>query len=189
MQMAQRRAEQFGRIPAYYLRIGNDLWPKGWAEHAWRAFTLAKYGFLKNLALNPNLGSAHGDFAWFLVTCPDPRFREAARALTHAQKAVALDPTDADHASLLGMAHYRAGDWPAAVESLEKAVVRPSVRFSSHARLFLAMAHRQLGHPIEARRWYDQVVNEIKQDSSTEELRLLRIEAAVLLGIRENAQQ
>jgi tetratricopeptide (TPR) repeat protein len=187
LQMARHRAEQIGRIPVYYSRLGNELWPKGWIGFAHRAFTLAENGFRKSLALNPGKATAHGEFAFFLATCPDPQFRDAAKALTHAQKAVALDPTKADYTALVGMAHYRAGEWQAAVGTLEKAIARAPARFSGHARIFLSMAHQQLGHATEAQRCYEQALPEIKKDSSPEEFHQLRTEAAALLGIREEA--
>jgi WD40 repeat protein/serine/threonine protein kinase len=184
LQMARRRAEQIGRIPAYYSRLGNELWPKGWTGFAHRAFTLAENGFRKSLALNPGKASAHGDFAFFLMTCPDPQFRDAAKALTHAQKAAALEPGNADYAALWGMAQYRSGEWQVAVDTLEKAIARAPARFSGHARIFLAMAHQQLGHATEAQLWYEQALTERIEECSNEALSQLRAEAATVLGIR-----
>jgi hypothetical protein len=127
LQMARHRVDQLGRIPTYNNRIGSELWPTGWLGMAQTVFTLAVNRFRKNVSLNPGKASAYGNFAWFLVTCPDPSFRDAARALTHAQKAVALDPANAGFAALLGMAQYRVGEWQAAVVTLEKAVAGPNL--------------------------------------------------------------
>jgi tetratricopeptide (TPR) repeat protein len=186
MQMAQHRAAQIGGIAAYNSRLGNELWPKGWTLFARTVFTVAEKGFRKNLAVNPGKASAHGDFALFLLTCPEPHFRDTAKALTHAQKAVALDPANADFAALLGMAQYRAAEWQAAVETLEKAIERGPARYSGHAKIFLFMAHKQLGHITEAHRLYQEARGEMKEDSSKEEIRSLRNEAAVLLGVSED---
>jgi uncharacterized protein HemY len=120
-----------------------------------------------------------------LVTCPEPQFRDTAKALAHAQKAVALDTANADFAALLGMAQYHAGEWQAAVDTLEKAIQRGPVRYLDHAKIFLSMAHHQLGHATEANRWYQQTLTEIKEDGSKEELRHLRAESAALLRIAE----
>jgi hypothetical protein len=81
------------------------------------------------------------------------------------------------------MAQYRAGEWQAAAETLEKAIQRGPARFLVHAKIFLSMAHQLLGHATEAHRWYQQAVTEIKEDSSREELRHLQAEADALLGI------
>jgi tetratricopeptide (TPR) repeat protein len=185
--MAQQRVQELGRTPAYYHRLGNELWAKGWTTLAQHLFNLAVQGFRKNAALNPGKASAHGDFAFFLVTCPDTRFRDAAKALAHAQKAITLDPANADFASLLGMAQYRAGDWPVAVDTLEKAIARAPTRFARPARLFLAMAHKQLGHAAEAQRCYAEAVQDFRDDNSREVLGPLRSEAASLLGIPAGA--
>jgi tetratricopeptide (TPR) repeat protein len=186
LQMARHRADQIGRIPAYYNRLGNELWLKGWSEFARRQFALAENGFRKNVALNPARASAHGDFALFLTTCPEPQFRDAANALTHAQKAIGLDPANADFAALLGMAQYRSREWQAAVDSLEKAIERRPPRYLGAAELFLCMAHHQLGHTTEARQAYQQALTEIKEDGSREELGHLRAEAAIVLHIPES---
>jgi WD40 repeat protein/serine/threonine protein kinase len=185
IQMARHRTEQLGRIPVFYSRLGNDFSCREWTALARASFTFAQNAFRRNLGLDSDKASAHGDFAFFLVSCPEPQFRDAAKALVHAEKAIALDPANADYAALLGMAQYRAGEWQAAVDTLEKAIARAPVRFAGHARIFLSMAHQQLGHVTEARRCYEQALPEIKKDSSLEELRQLRTEAATLLGIRE----
>jgi tetratricopeptide (TPR) repeat protein len=184
IQMAQNRTEQLGRIPVYFCRLGDEFRRSNWTVLTRISFTLAENAFQKNTALNPGKASAHGDFAFFLVTCPDPQVRDAAKALTHAQKAVALDPANADFVALLGMAQYRAGQWQAAAETLEKAIEWGPTRYSDHAKIFLSMAHHQLGDATEAHRWHRQtLLTEIKEDGSMEELRLLRAEAAALLGI------
>jgi hypothetical protein len=60
IQMAHDRAEHLARIPAYYSRIGNELWSTGWTGFARRAFTLAENGFRKSLTLNPEQGECPG---------------------------------------------------------------------------------------------------------------------------------
>ena len=50
----------------------------------------------------------------------------------------------------------------------------------------LAMAHSQLGHKEEARKWYDQAVQWMdKNQPKNEDLRRFRAEAAELLGIEK----
>ena len=59
---------------------------------------------------------------------------------------------------------------------------------------FLAMAHRQLGHPAEARSWYDRAVQwmekhkqELEKDKlAREELRRFRLEAEELLELKKD---
>jgi hypothetical protein len=89
---------------------------------------------------NPDRARAHTELAWFLVTCPDTRFRKpalAAEALQYARKAVELDQTGGDYSGLLGMASYRAGDLQTAADTLEKV----ADEMPDWSPLFLAMAH------------------------------------------------
>jgi tetratricopeptide (TPR) repeat protein len=187
IRMAQQRVQEIGRIPAYYHRLGNELWAKGWTMLAQDLFGLAEKGFRTNVALNPGKASAHGDFAIFLVTCPELQFRDAAKALVHAQKAVALDPANADFVALLGMAQYRAGQWQAAAETLETALQGGPARYSHYERIFLSMAHKQLGHATEAHRWYQQGLTGIEEETSREELGHLQAEVAAVLGVPEHS--
>jgi tRNA A-37 threonylcarbamoyl transferase component Bud32/tetratricopeptide (TPR) repeat protein len=60
--------------------------------------------------------------AWALATCRNPKFRDNARAVLLAHKAVQIEPRDANLWNTLGVAQYRAKDWRSAVESLEKSM-------------------------------------------------------------------
>jgi tetratricopeptide (TPR) repeat protein len=83
----------------------------------------------------------------------------------------------------LGIAHYRAGDWKAATEALEKAAELRASSFA-HACFFLAMAHFQTGQKNQARQWYDKAVATMgKSHSKDDELFRFRAEAAALLGV------
>jgi tetratricopeptide (TPR) repeat protein len=82
----------------------------------------------------------------------------------------------------LGVALYRAGDWPGAIEALEKSI--ESQGRTSYDDFFLAMCRWQLGERQEALRLYDQAVRWMDKDRpNDEELRRFRAEAAELLGI------
>jgi hypothetical protein len=87
---------------------------------------------------------------------------------------------------VLGWAHYRAGDWKASIEALEKSCalqVNPKGGDASRW-FFLAMAHWQLGDKDKARMWFDQAAEWTdKKQPKNEELRRFRAEAAELMGI------
>jgi len=125
--------------------------------------------------------------AWFLATCPESKFRDVPRAVELAKKAAKLAPSKYRMRSTLGVCLCRAGDHKAAIEALEKlGELRPGG--DSLVWFFLAMAHWQMGHKAEARKWYDQAVQWTdKAQPQNAELRRFRAEAAELLGI--NAQQ
>ena len=83
------------------------------------------------------------------------------------------------------MAHYRAGDWKAAIEALTKSMELRNGG-DSNDWFFLAMAHWQLGDKTQARSWYDKAVPWMeKNQPKDEELLRFRAEAAALLGVKE----
>ena len=102
-----------------------------------------------------------------------------------AKKAVELAPTNGSWRHTLGVAHYRAADWKAAVEALNKSMQLRGGG-DSFDWFFLAMAQWQLGKKDEARKWYDRAVQWMNQHAAqNEELRSFRGEAAELLGAKE----
>src|SRR5205814_10449597 len=117
--------------------------------------------------------------AWNLAACPDPKFRDPARAVRVATGLVETAPAAGLNWSILGAAQYRAGDWPAAVAALDRAI---ELKKGGDKRdwLFLALAHGRLGHAAEARRYYDRAVQPLPNRAS---IHRLRAEAAELLGI------
>jgi WD40 repeat protein len=129
---------------------------------------------------------AYNNLAWELATRPDPKFRDSRQAVQLAQQAVKLTPSG-NHWNTLGAAHYRAGDWKAAVTAMEKSM---ELRQGGDALdwFFLAMAHWRLGERDQARRWYEQAVRWMdKKKPLDEELRRFREEASALLGIKGQA--
>jgi tetratricopeptide (TPR) repeat protein len=87
----------------------------------------------------------------------------------------------------LGVAHYRLGEWQAALKALEEAEkLAPGRSFGSMA-FFLAMCHHQLGDLAKAQQHYDRAVrwcqeNQDKLDSARQQqLKAFHIEAEALL--------
>ena len=107
-----------------------------------------------------------------------------------AKKAVELAPKEGNFWYTLGVAHYRAEDWPTAIETLHQSMeLRPDGDAFDY--FFLAMAHWQLGNLTEAGVWHRRALawleknrDYLKRDvEHAEELRRFGAEAAVLLGI------
>lgn len=144
----------------------------------------ASADFTKVVALVPTDAVEQNNLAWFLVTCPDPKFRDPSKAVKLAQKAVELAPNEGNHLNTLGVAHYRAGDWKAAVSALTKSDGLLKGNELSFNAFFLAMSHWQLGSKHEAHKWYDRAVQWMEKNKpQDEELGRFRAEAAELLGI------
>jgi superkiller protein 3 len=145
----------------------------------------ATEAYKKAIAIDPQCAAAHNGLAWVLATCSEVRFRDPTRAVALARNAVKLEPKNPEYANTLGVAHYRAGDWKAAIDALEKAV---EVRKAGHSEdwFFLAMAHWRLGNKDEARACYDRAVQWMdKNQRKNEGLRRFRAEAAELLELNQ----
>ena len=122
-----------------------------------------------------------------LATSPDLLEREPSLAVELAEQATRQVPGEASYWTTLGIAHYRAGEWQAAVEALEEAEkLTPGERFSLNA-FVLALCHHQLGDPVEARDFYDRAVRWGQENQSKlsaqqqQELKDFRREAEALL--------
>jgi tetratricopeptide (TPR) repeat protein len=134
------------------------------------------------IELEPKHVGAHNNLAWLLATWADPRLHEPSEAVALARKAVELEPKQGMWWNTLGAAQYRAGDWAAAIEDLNKAIELRNGG-DSFDWFFLAMAHWRLGHTEDARKWYDRAAGWMDRHASKDpELRRFRSEAASLLS-------
>ena len=129
---------------------------------------------------------AWNELCWGLATSPSPGLRDPQLALRLAKKAVEQTPQNGSYWNTLGVAHYRAGEWKAAIEALEKSM-QLRAGGDSAVWFFLAMARWQRGENDQARQWFDKAVNRIDSNKSQyEDLRRFRAEAAALLGVTEH---
>ena len=133
-------------------------------------------------------GNAWNLIAWSIVSSDDLDRRHSKLGLKWAEKANQFSPNNGGVLNTLGVARYRAGEWERAIEAFGKSM---DLRKGGDASdwFFLAMAHWQLGHKDEARKWYDKAVEWMdKNQPKNEELLRFRNEAAELLGISEPAK-
>jgi serine/threonine protein kinase len=178
--------------------LGNILWAQGHHPEATELFRAAEKEW-RQAQSNP---VRDNQLAWFLATCPDTQFRHARDAVELARKAVRgvpeSDPWTVqgvieycpwDCRRTLAVALYRTGDWNGAAEALEKAVTLKQSwgqRRDGFDWLFRGMIHWELGDKDSARGDYDQAVDWMKKNRPNDvELRLIREEAAQLMGIEE----
>jgi serine/threonine protein kinase/WD40 repeat protein/tetratricopeptide (TPR) repeat protein len=90
--------------------------------------------------------------------CPvDP-----AQAVQWASQAVASEPRSWSF-HVLGLAQFRAGQVEQALQSFTKANVK-AWRYSELNWFGLALVHHRLGHPDEARRWFDKGVQWLERE-------------------------
>jgi tetratricopeptide (TPR) repeat protein/serine/threonine protein kinase len=130
------------------------------------------------------LAGAHNGLAWLLATCPDAKYRDPARAIQLARKAIELMPGRGPfgYSTTLGVAYYRFGDDKAAITALSQSRSPGAVEW-----LFLAMAHENLGAHEEGRKWYGYAVAWLEQSGKALETNPLR--AAELRRFRDEAEQ
>jgi tetratricopeptide (TPR) repeat protein/serine/threonine protein kinase len=156
-------------------------------------FEQARTDYQAFLKRAPDHAGAHNALAWLLATCPDAKVRDPGQAVELAKKAVQLAPKAGNHWQTLGVAHYRTGDWTAAVAALAKSrELRKG--WGATDRLFLAMSHQKLGNHDEARKVYEQALQWLEKDKEglekdkwhAEELRRFRAEAAEVLELKKN---
>jgi tetratricopeptide (TPR) repeat protein len=140
----------------------------------------------KVIELDSKHTGAHRSLAWLLVTCPETKLRDSKRAVVLAKKLGELAPNVGATWWIQGVAHYRDGDWKAAIAALEKTN-------ELSGAFFLAMAHRKLGHDDEARKIYDRAVEWLeknkevlaKNKAKAAELRSFQKEAEEVLGLKK----
>jgi tetratricopeptide (TPR) repeat protein len=164
--------------------MGDLLFAEGDRKGACEYYCEALYLTEKQAQQNARF---EGDLAWFLVACADPDFRDPARALELARKAVARPggKEDGNLCNTLGVAQYRLGDWQGALMSLEKANHLREER-EAEDWLFLAMAHWKLGQKVAALDSYNSAVKLVnKKEYPPAETSRWRAEAAELLGLNE----
>jgi predicted Zn-dependent protease len=118
--------------------------------------------------------------AWFLATSPDPQFRDPARAVELARRALKQAPTRGGYWNTLGVALYRTGAWDEAIRALTRSM--ELTRGDSPSDwLFLAMAHWHTRDRVKAQAWYDQAVAWLdRKRPNAEELTRFRAEADAL---------
>jgi serine/threonine protein kinase/WD40 repeat protein/Tfp pilus assembly protein PilF len=96
--------------------------------------------------------------AWWLLAAPNLLHREPTLAVALAKQLVHRASSEAVYWNTLGIAHYRLGEWEAALKALEEAQkLAPGSCFGSNA-YFLAMCHHQLGDPAKAKASYDRAI-------------------------------
>jgi tetratricopeptide (TPR) repeat protein len=129
---------------------------------------------------------AQNQLAWLLANCPDAGVRNPKRALQLAKEVIEKRPGWGEALNTLGAAHYRAGDWKAAIETLTAAANNegPPVGW-----FFLAMAQAKLANMGEARQWYDRADQWMqKNQPKNAELLRFRAEAAQVLGLEKTPE-
>jgi WD40 repeat protein/tetratricopeptide (TPR) repeat protein len=100
--------------------------------------------------------------AWTCVLAPEA-VADTAKVRSFADKALKADGKNSYYQLTLAAALYRAGDFEAALERLNQLIATQGQDGTVESWLFLAMAHRQLKHDGEARKWLDKAVEQMNR--------------------------
>jgi tetratricopeptide (TPR) repeat protein len=142
----------------------------------------------KSVQLSPREGTCHRSLAQALISKVDEdgKYPHVDEALKHAKQAVATfkfsptgETTPSSWLHTLGVAYYRSGDYEQAQKNLQDAY---DVGFHSIGnQAFLTMTHWQLGDQDEAKKQYDQILQEKENRDFTAAEKAQVSEAAKLL--------
>jgi len=92
----------------------------------------------------PGYASWHNSLAWMLATSPDPAAHAGDEAVSHALRAIEIDPEERAYVNTLGISYFRAGRYSDAIETLDRSIGIDGIgKISDH--LFLTMAWKNLG--------------------------------------------
>jgi serine/threonine protein kinase len=197
----ERLARKFPSVPAYrwnqnrcHVRLAIHLMRVGGPhEEVEKSFRRALALAEEVTAQHPKVriyneyepAQSRANLAEFLLSCPDPRFRNPAEALLLARKAVKERPEKAPYWGTLGVALYRTGGYAEALKAMQK-VTALKQQYDARDLLYLAMIHEGLGDKEQALQRYKEGAEWIeKQAPNARDLRQLRAEAANQLGIKE----
>jgi tetratricopeptide (TPR) repeat protein/serine/threonine protein kinase len=190
---AYKSLGQYGKAIADYSRavkLKPDLavaWNnRGDAYRTLRQWARAIDDYAKASELAPADAWKLDELARLLATCPEVDRQSAQRGAAAIHKAVERSPDSVAAWTGLGWAHYRAGDWKASIEALEKScALQKTPKGGGPAQwFFLAMAHWQLGDKDQAQTWYEKATTWIeKTGPRDQDFGGSQAEAAELMGI------
>jgi tetratricopeptide (TPR) repeat protein len=149
-----------------------------------QAYVHQFYGLLAECARRaPDEAEVQGPLALFLTTCPDPKYRDAARAVELAGKALKQDSKRGSYWAAFGLAQYRAGKRQAAITALEKA---RQLKEGKETLFVLAMAYWEQGEKQLARERHDEALEWLRLATPHPPwAQQFRDEAAQVLGLKK----
>jgi len=183
--LEERLTRQFPRLAVRLLREGNAAAAETIYEglDAYVKETGNRESFLLNQA------------SWFVTRERRQLAAAYEQALAWARRAIDSAPNNGAIMNTLGVAEYRAGDFAAAVETLNASAelnARSTGAFATADLAFLAMAHHQLSNDEEAGRHLEQLrysleLNRWKKDAESQAFLVEAEQVTSALAVAEEA--
>jgi len=125
-------------------------------KQAAEARSLAVISQLLNRAVDncPDEAQMQNALAWNLVALQPPQLHQPQRAVELAKRATELSPEAGEIWNTLGLAYYRAAQYPLALDAIERS--RGLASSDEYDLVFLAMIHQRLGHVDKAHDYLQQ---------------------------------
>ncbi|OQX27135.1 MAG: hypothetical protein BWK80_06860 [Desulfobacteraceae bacterium IS3] len=98
-----------------YINRGNAYYNKG-------EYDKAIDDYNKAIEINPKNDRGYNGISWLLATCPDAKYRNGAKAIEFAKKAIELNPNIYEFGDTLAAAYAEAGQFDEAVKAQEKTI-------------------------------------------------------------------
>jgi serine/threonine protein kinase/Tfp pilus assembly protein PilF len=156
------------KYAAAHGNLGNALYLQGKLDEAITCYRKAIELDPKIAIDRTKLSNALVNEGWNLANHPDAKLRDPKRAVELGKEGIELAPKSSQALQYLGWIQYRAGNWKASIEALEKSCKLQPGGTGDHGQwIVLALAHARLAaqadlpakerehHKSEARRRYE----------------------------------
>jgi tetratricopeptide (TPR) repeat protein len=157
----------------------------GRTEEAENAFRRSILLYEELLAQRPTIATYSVYLAGLFADCPVEALRNPPRAVEFAQKVLEVELHGSGHWVTLGIAHYRQGEWRAAVSALESGAGKYPPD-TGRGLFYLAMSYARLGDQERAQSCYKQATEWMEMNQPRNpDLARWRVEAEEVLKILE----
>jgi serine/threonine protein kinase len=169
-----------------HANVAEMVWAQGRKGEAAEA---CRRGVAAAAAVNLDVPDVVDVQARLLATCPDPRFRDPARASDLAARLVERSPREQRFRLTLAAARYAKGDYQAAAHTLAEAAKLSSPEFWNFdgdidCNLLQALVHGRLGRRDQARACYEKALTYLRKKRTWQGYyRRLCAEAEEILGL------